>query len=402
MRKLLGVRGFRNLWIGVALSVIGDWLYLTALAWYVLERGGNATEVSAVTAAGLLPILILTLAGGVAADRWPKRTMLRLIVTAQLIVSASFAVLTAMGVLSVPGLAAFAFVLGCLTTIWRPIELSYLPDLVPAEHLDKAMGLSMSASYTGRTVGPALAGVLIGLVGTQTIFVLNSLSFLAPAIALATISVVGSPVTRRQSPLRTLKESLKAVSRDRVLRPLWLCTAAMSLLAMPTLVLIPVYAQDVFNAGATSLGALMAAVGLGQVVGAVVVSSGSGDVVKRTGLLQLAGYVAMGLILTMFAVSPTVILAAACLFFFGTLHGFLSPRVHTIVQRRSGKGSGTAQSLFLVVFGIVPIGQLVLGYLAVRMGVVAASTAFAMSFLAVAILLLATARGLRKYPPSTD
>ncbi len=401
MRQLLGVREFRNLWVGVVVSVIGDWLYLTALAWYVLERGGNAAEVSAVTAAGLLPQLLLTLAGGIAADRWPKRIMLRAIAVMQLIVSGGFATLVALNALSVPGLAAFAFLLGCLGTLWQPVYLSFLPDLVPTEHLDNAMGLSMSAIYTGRTVGPALAGVLIGLVGTQTMFVVNSLSFLAPTIALATIGVLGAPETRKKSPLNTLRESLKTVASDGILRPLWLGTAAMSLLALPCLVLTPVYAQEVFSSGAASLGALMAATGLGQVLGAVFASAGPISAYGRTGLLQLAGYSAMGLFLAVFAVSPSVASAFASLLVFGLLHGFLSPRVYAIVQRRSGEGRGTAQSLFLVVFGLVPIGQIVLGWLAIRVGVVPATTSFALTFLTVAILLLTGARALRAYTVDT-
>lgn len=388
---------FRTLWLAVVVSQVGDWVHITALGWYVLELGGDAQGVTAVMAAGVLPQLLFTLAGGIAADRWPKRQVLRVIALAQLLASTGFALLVVNGTLGVPALGAVAFLLGCLAALWQPVYISFVPELVPADRLESAMGLSLSALYTARTVGPAVAGALIALVGTDATFFVNSLSFLAPVLALSMIKTRGGVPARRRSPLLTMRDSAAAVARDGVLLPLWLLTAGLSLLALPGLALIPVFVKDVFHAGAVTLGALTTAAGLGQLVGAVIVSVGALDSVRRGGLLQVGGYVLMGATLLAFALSPVLALALAAVFAFNLLHGLLSPRVNAIVQRRTDRGRGMAQSIFLLVFGFVPLGQLLLGWLAVRLGPVAATASFALAFTALAGCVLVVARTLRLY-----
>lgn len=402
MGQVLAGRDFRRLWLGVVTSQIGDWLHLTALGWYVLELGGDAAAVANVMAAGLLPQLLLTLAGGVAADRWPKRQVLLVINASQLLTAGVFAALVVMGALDVTGLVLFAFVLGCLAALWQPVYLSYIPDLVPNERLENAMGLSLSALYTARTVGPALAGALIALVGTQLVFLVNVATFLAPLSALLLLKVDGAPPKRRGSPLRSLQQGLRSLREDRVLLALWLGAAALSLLALPFLALVPVYAKDVFQGGAAALGILMTSIGLGQLVGAGLISLGLIDGVKRSGLLQLSGYLLMGATLVAFAVSPNVVLGAACLFVFNFLHGLLSPRVNAIVQRRMQESErGTGQALFLLIFGLVPLGQIALGWLSVRSGLIAATASFGMVFTLAIVALTLGARALRTYVADT-
>ena len=396
--EVLANRDFRRLWSGVVTSQIGDWLHLTALGWYVLELGGDAASVANIMAAGLLPQLLLTLIGGVAADRWPKRHVLLAIGAAQLVASAAFAGLVIAGSLDVTGLTVFAFLLGCLAALWQPVYLSYIPELVPSNRLETAMGLSLSALYTARTVGPALAGVLIVLIGTQPIFLLNAASFLAPVYVLLRMTRDGKPPERRDSPLRHLRQGFIGLREDPVLLGLWLSAAALSLLALPFLALVPVYAQDVLLRGAGALGLLMSAIGVGQLVGAALISLGFVESVKRSGLFQLTGYLLMGMLLTLFARAPKVASAAALLFGFNLVHGLLSPRVNAIVQRRMGaRDRGTGQALFLLVFGLVPVGQVTLGALAVRIGVVPATTAFGVVFTLVIALLIAVAGPLRRY-----
>ncbi|MFA5594794.1 MAG: MFS transporter [Trueperaceae bacterium] len=396
--EVLANRDFRILWSGVVTSQIGDWLHLTALGWYVLELGGNAASVANIMAAGLLPQLLLTLIGGVAADRWPKRQVLLAIGATQLVVSAAFAGLVITSSLNVTGLTVFAFLLGCLAALWQPVYLSYIPELVPSDRLDTAMGLSLSALHTARTVGPALAGVLIGLIGTQPIFLLNAASFLAPVLVLLRLTRDGEPPERRASPLKHVRQGFAGLCEDPVLLGLWLSAVALSLLALPFLALVPVYAQDVFLRGPGALGLLMSAIGVGQLVGAAIISLGFVESVNRSGLFQLTGYLLMGVLLTLFARAPSVAFAAALLFGFNLLHGLLSPRVNAIVQRRMGaRDRGTGQALFLLVFGLVPLGQVALGALAVRAGVVPATTAFGVVFTLVIALLIAVAGPLRRY-----
>lgn len=395
----LAHRDFRRLWAAVVVTQIGDWLYIAALGWYVLERGGNAAEVTGVAAAGILPQLFFTLAGGVAADRWAKRNVLRAVAMWQFVLALAFALLVAGGYLSVVGLGVFAFVIGSATAIWQPIYLSFIGDLVPPDHLEGAMGLSMGALYTARALGPAVAGGLIATAGTEVTFFVNAATFLAPVTALWWISTRGAPTAARKGVAALLGNGVRAVVSDNVLAPLWVLTAAISLFAMPVFALMPVFARDEFGAGALTLGALLTAAGAGQLVGAAVLALGRYGLarVRRSGLLQLLGCLVMGLLLAGFGLAEAPVAAAVALFGFNFVYGFLAPRVNAMVQSRADAERGTAQALFLVVFGLVPIGQVMLGWAALEVGAGPATVVAGLVLMAVSALTLVGARGLRNY-----
>lgn len=390
---------FRRLWAAVVVTQLGDWIHVAALGWYVLELGGNAAEVTGVAAASLVPQLLFTLAGGVAADRWAKRTVLRVIALVQFGLALAFALLVAFGLLNVAGLALFAFFLGIGTAVWQPIYLSFVGDLVPRTHLEGSMGLSMGALYTARTVGPALAGVIIASAGTEVAFFVNAATYLAPVLALMFVTTHGLPTEVAKGTLALLKRGVRAVARDTVLAPLWLLTAALSLLAMPVFALLPVFVVEVFAGGALTLGALLTAAGLGQLLGAAALTLGRFVLsrVQRSGLLQLLGYFLMGALVVGFGLSDTPITASVAIFGFNFVYGFLAPRVNAIVQSRTEAERGTAQALFLLVFGLVPIGQVVLGWVAVRVSTSTTIAGAGVALVAVAFVSLISAADLRAY-----
>lgn len=280
--------------------------------------------------------------------------------------------------------------------MWQPVYLSFLAEIVPADRLESAMGMSLSAVYTARTVGPALAGIVIAAFGTSPAFALNAATFVAPLIALRFIRTQGLPPEQRPSPLSALSGSVRSIRRDGVLGSLWCMSLALALFALPCLALVPVFATEVFHSGALGLGLLMTASGLGQLIGASALALGFLAGVQRSGLVQAVGYVAMGLLLIGFGASPGLTTAFATLLCFNFLHGVLSPRVNAIVQRRAAE-RGTAQALFLLVFGLVPVGQIALGGLATTLGAPTATLWFAAGFTFAAALTLVGARDLRAY-----
>lgn len=390
---------FRRLWLGVVVTQLGDWLYLAALGWYVVEQGGNAAEVTGVAAAGVLPQLLFTLAGGVAADRWAKRRVLLAVVATQFVLAVVFALLVAFGLLGIWGLSLFAFLLGSATAIWQPIYLAFISDLVPADKLEGAMGLSMGALYTARAVGPALGGVLIAAAGTEITFFVNAATFLAPAAALWFIRTRGAPTAASKGVMSLLRAGARAVVRDSVLAPLWAITAAISLLALPVFALMPVFATEVFDAGALTLGTLLSAAGFGQLAGAGMLALGRYGLsrIRRSGLLQLVGCMVMGVLMAAFGLADSAGLGSVLLFGFNFAYGFLAPRVNAIVVSRAGAERGTAQALFLLVFGLVPLGQVALGWVALRIGVGPATVGAGLAVAAVALISLLTSQGLRNY-----
>ncbi len=363
-RKLLVNKNFFLLWISILLSQVGDWIQLTAQSWLVLEISDSAFAVSAVAASGTIPQLLFVLLGGVAADRYQKKRVLRIIVTVQLFISVLFSIFVIIHWDKVLSVLLFTFLLGICTALWRPVYLSYIPQLVPQKRVGKAMGLSLIALYVARTLGPPLAGLSISTFGVRKTFIFNPISFLFPLIALWLIKPSETSTTNQAAGQgRKITFNLEPL-RDPILLPLWILNLGLSLLVLPVFALLPVFARDVLHADAAGLGVLMGASGVGQVLGALM-STLQGDTDHRYyGLSQILGYIFLGFQVIFFSLSTSFTFSMIFLAIFNFLHGFLSPRVNTIVQLHAPPLlRGTVQSLFLLVFGLVPLGQILLGWL---------------------------------------
>lgn len=203
-----------------------------------------------------------------------------------------------------------------------------------------------------------------------------------------------------------LADAFGWLARHPVLLPLWVLGTALSITLLPNLALIPLFAKNVLAVGPEGLGMLVSAVGVGQLLGALV-AIGVGAL-GASGRLQLAGYVAQGVILSAFALSSSFILSVAALATFGVLHGLLSSHVHAIVQRLTPAAAASRmQGLFMFVFGLVPIGQLLVGAIADRIGLQVAVAALALSFTICALLITLVAAQVRAFrfttvDPSVD
>jgi MFS family permease len=368
-RELLGRGEFRFLWIGVVASQIGDWMQITAQGWLVLDMTRSPMTLALVTASGIIPQLIFVLIGGLAADRYNKKQLMRGLVAAQLLVSAVLTVLVTAQRVDALTLGIFSFALGICAALWQPLYLSFIPNLVPPERLSNAMGMSLAGLYTARTLGPILAGLSIAVLGTRNTYIFNTLSFLVPLAVLSFIRTDATAVERKQGVLADLAEGSRLVLRDPVLLPLWVLGLGVSLLVSPAFVLLPVFAKEILKGGAAELGVLMGAAGFGQLLGALWATIASGAEDKRYGQRQILGYIAIGFLLVVFAVSESLPVSVILLGTFNLLYGVLSPRVNTIIHLRVRSAlRGRVQGIFLFIFGLVPVGQVGIGRLAESWG----------------------------------
>jgi MFS family permease len=396
VKEVLASRNFAPLWACVLISQVGDWLQITAQSWLVLEITNSAFAVSAAAASGTISQLLFVILGGVAADRYQKKRILKSLAIAQLLISTIYSILVVLRLVNVLTILLFTFLLGTCAALWQPVYLAYIPQLVPQKRLGNAMGLSLTGLYTARTFGPILAGLSISILGVRNTYILNSISFLFPLIVLLLIKLpeiypdkqVATPVQMRVSNLQLV--------RDPILFPLWFLNLGISLLILPVFALLPVFARDVLRVDATGLGILMGACGIGQLLGAIMTTLLGGVKNPHYGLYQILGYVVIGLQVVFFSLSTSLSTSMMFLMVFNFLHGLLSPRVNTIVQLYVPTSlRGTIQSLFLFVFGLVPIGQILLGGLASLISPQIATLFFSGSFTILAVFTLATARKLR-------
>lgn len=270
---------FRLLWAGTFVSLVGDGVFLVALAWAVYGVQNALTALSIVGVAMTLPQVLFLLLGGVAGDRFDRR---RVLIAADVLRAAAVAALAALaiaGELSLPVVIGIVCVYSVGCAFFGPSFDAMIPSLVPGELLAQANSLDQLARpLAARLVGPALCGVLIGVAGTGAAFVFDAATFVVSAACVLAIPRTAARARPRSagsgSLLGECREGFTFV-RQRV----WLwgtflsATFAYLLFVGPSEVLLPAIVKNELDAGPGTLGAVFSVGGAGAVAAAIVTSS---------------------------------------------------------------------------------------------------------------------------------
>ena len=268
----LRTRGFRRLWAAATVSLVGDGIFLIALAWQVYDSAGGVGAMAMAGVALAAPQLLFFPLGGLLADRADRRLVM---LTSDLVRCASLLVLTALvwdGSPSVVALYSVVAVYGAATGVFGPAFDAVVPDLVPEYHLTQANALDqLMRPIALRMVGPALGGVLIGVAGTGVAFLLDAVSFAVSAALLA-----GLPRLARRTLDTTAMQDLREGVRYVRSQPwLWATFAAGALGLLlffgPSEVLLPYLVKEELDESAGHLGLVFASGGVGAVAAAAVI-----------------------------------------------------------------------------------------------------------------------------------
>ena len=279
---------------------------------------------------------------------------------------------------------------GCANAIGFPAFQAMLPDLVPREDVPGAVALSSAQWNLGRVIGPALAGLVIGLGGYELAFAINTLSFFAVFAVVASFRLPPPMSTREASIVQSIREGARFVRGDPALRFVVGCMALNSLLAAPFIALIPAVALNVFHEEKLGTAALVTAQGLGAVCMALSLATLFARFGTRRVMLGILGTLPVALVAYAFA--PALPLAVVAIFVVGFLYlGSLSSFT-TIAQLRAPAAlRGRVVSVLMMLIGaLYPIGSVVQGAIADEVGL-RATTAGAAILLAVLLLHVATA-----------
>jgi hypothetical protein len=265
-------RDFALLWSGQAVSQLGDGVFTVTLAIEALRLDHRAIGLSYVLAARLLPAVLFTLAGGVLVDRVPRRLAMLASDLARGAAVAIVTVLVATGGIHLTWLVVMAFVFGLGDAVFFPAAMAITPELLPSELLVGASALNgTSLQVAGVLIGPAVGGLLVGLLGTAWGFGIDAVSFLVSAAAIFAMSARSSPMPSGHSPLEDLREGLRfCMSR----RWLWISMLGASVgnfvAFSPLGAMIPLLVKHVLHGGGVALGLVLAAGGLGGATATVI------------------------------------------------------------------------------------------------------------------------------------
>jgi MFS family permease len=381
MFRALTHRNFRLFWAGAFLSNIGTWMQTVAQGWLVLKLTDSAFWLGVDGFAATSPGLVLTLLGGVYADRIDRK---RLLIFTQAGAGATALVLAALIFTGVVSDAAHvwiillaSFITGCCFSLASPSYQAITIDLVGREDLSNAIALNSTQFQLSRVVGPALAGVGFQLFGLAGCFFVNGLSFVAIIIALSLVrikSASGTTVAARPegaaqaSMWSDLLNGFRYVRRRGRVSLLLLIAAVSSLFGAPYMTLLPLFTRDILGLGETGLSVMAGTAGAGSFFAALMLTF-LGNL-RRKGLFVLGGSFAFGACLIGFALSRNLSLSLVMLFGLGFSVVCSVAVTNMLLQELvTDEMRGRVMSMFMLSFiGAFPIGNFIAGVAARHYG----------------------------------
>jgi len=369
-RTLQVHRNFRLFWTGQTVSLIGTWMQQVGQGWLALELTNSAFMVGLVSAAGSFPVLLLSLYGGVVADR---RSKLRIVIVCQALLLVEAAALwwfTWTGRINIGWLLALTTLGGVISAFEIPARQSMIAELVSRDDLVDAIALNSGGFNLARIVGPSIAAIILAKYGLAWCFGINAVSYFAVLSSLARIKLPPwMPVQYLVSPAEQLKQGLRYIRSSRAVSGLMGVIAVYSIFGFQYLTMMPVVARDVLHTGASGYGFLLTFVGIGALTGALSLA-GLGLRIRRGRLFNATAYAFAGLTI-LFSLMRTVHLAALVLLFLGLtmlINGALANGILQSVVPDELRGRVMATYVFVYV-GFTPIGSFIAGAMARFVGV---------------------------------
>ncbi|HEX9631500.1 MAG TPA: MFS transporter [Gemmatimonadales bacterium] len=366
-------RNFRIFYGGYVVSLTGIWMQRVAQSWLVLDLTGSAFYVGLIEALGTVPVLLFTLYAGAVADRVSKHRMVVATQAFAMVVAFGFAVMVWLDLATIGAIAVLAALLGVATAFDIPARQSFFVEIVGKEDLASAIALNASAFNATRVLGPAIAGMLIGVVGVAACFLLNGLSYVAVLAALLAMRIPSSRhrVIPPRSAWSNILEGLRYVAGEARTRVLLLNVAVMSICGLPALTLLPVLARLELGQGAREYGWMMSAVGGGALIGALTVATVANRIPKG----RVVGWAAalFGASVAALGFSGSVLVALVILTVLGLAMITTTALSNMLLQTLVPDGlRGRVVSVYTFSFvGMAPIGAFLGGAAAERFGVAA-------------------------------
>ncbi|HLI06923.1 MAG TPA: MFS transporter [Ktedonobacteraceae bacterium] len=365
-------RDFGIFWVGAFLSNIGFWVQAVGQGWQVLQLTNSALLLGLVGFAATLPNIVLSLFGGVVADRFNRRRLLFVTQTVYMSTAALLGILTSLHVISVWLIIVLALVNGTFSSVGFPAWQAFIGELVGPEELKQGIALNSTQFNLSRVVGPAIGGFSVAIFGIAGNYYLNALSYLAVLIPLLFIHpsfTHAHVIEKREGIWRGLSVGLRYVREQPLLRLALLLQFLIAFLVYPYTTLLPIFAGNIFRVGAQGLGVLNAAAGIGALSGALLLVLFSQRLERNLRVLTLVCVVG-GSTCLLFALSRNLEASLLLLILLGSCAVASSTLTNMTVQIMTPEEMrGRVLSVWVLInFGLAPFGTLVGGWAAQSIG----------------------------------
>lgn len=356
-------RDFRLLWFGACTSSIGTWMQKLAQSWLVLQISNSPFMLGLDAFLGEIPIFLFSLVGGVIADRMDRRILLLGGQITQMMCAFLLAGMFAFGTVEVWHILCLSFIVGLAQAFGGPAYAAMIPTLVKTEDLHNAIALNSIQFNLARVIGPMAGGLALTALGAAWCFTLNGISYLAVIASLLALRIRFTPAATSETMLASMKRGIAFIRRQGAMESLIVLAFCMTVLGIPVIVFLPVFARDIFEQGPEIYTLLLSVSGVGSVIGALVVAALGFK--NHKGLVTLVSLIFLGFCVAGFALSRNLVLSCVLLFLAGAALIASFAMVTSLVQFMTADDMrGRVMSVYNVAFrGGMPVGSLATGML---------------------------------------
>lgn len=366
--RALNHRNYRVLYPAQVLSSIGTWAQRVAQDWLVLELTGSAQLLGLVTALQFLPALLLSLYGGVLADRFDKRTLLMLTNTGAGLSSAVLGVLTVTGAVEIWHVCVLAFTVGVFSALDAPVRTSFSSELVGVKDIPSAISLNSANFNAGRLIGPAASGLMIVAFGTGVSFLVNSLTYLLLVVGLLALRREELHIAVKPNGDAKLREAVQYVLSTRNLLLVMLAVLFSTTFGLNFQIFTALMATKEFGKGPAEFGLLGSVLAVGSFTGVLIAARLEH---RRVPKFVMAGATAFGVLLSITAWMPTYATYALSLPWTGLVALVTLISANSYVQTNCEPTlRGRVMGIYLLIFmGGTPLGSPLIGWMAEVVGI---------------------------------
>jgi len=362
-------RNYRLFFFGQFISLIGTWVHWTAQQWLVYEMTGSKAYLGIITACQTLPMLVFSIIGGMAADRYSKWKVLYISQWILMISAFVMGILVVTGLIEIWHIITLAIIAGTCLAFDMPARQSFVIEMVGKDDLMNAIGLNSSIFNAARILGPAIAGFIMVQFSIGYCFIINAVSFIAVILGLLMMRIEHKEeVKERGSLVKEMKEGFNYVFRTKTVLYLFITVSIIAIFGISFSVMIPAFAKDILLTDEKGYAFMMAVAGIGALLAALMVAY-LGKKAKRKRII-IGSILLFGLSGSVFAFSENYFLSLAMLTLiaFGITCFFTTSNTYVQLSVED-EMRGRVMGIWTFVFGgAMPIGSLQIGLLAEYIG----------------------------------
>ncbi len=401
--RVLNNRPFRRYIIGSAISDTGTWMQVMAQGWVMTTLTSSALMLGIVNLCSGLPMLLLTMVGGSAADRFDKRKILLATQFLQIGTAISIGLLIWSGKIAIWQVFIFAAIQGVSNSFEMPTLSALVPELVGREQIQPAISLDRSIFHGSRMVGFSLAGIAIKAWGMASAFFVNAVSYIALIIAILSLPPrVRGTAEEEEKRASGIKDGFRYIARDKPSLAMIMLIATQSVCIFPIItVMMPLYGKLVLHLGADRVGYLMGASAIGALVGSLFLFGLPRE--KRIPVMMMCATCVTGAIFGL-SRAPSFYFATALMIMNSLGLAMNFALCSTIVQERAPDYlRGRVSAVFMLSFvGLMPVAGLGVTSLSDFIGMPTAVAIAAITYGTVTLIILARIRQACSEPPLSE